>query len=120
MITRFLQRLWPALVAVVLLTGCGGQPPNSPPGAAAREPGRPQSRLERIDAALRATAGFLLSTQSDDGSWKSDVYGQFKEGDALTPSVLLTLLDLPETPQSPEAIERGTKYLRQFAKSDRS
>jgi squalene-hopene/tetraprenyl-beta-curcumene cyclase len=112
--TRLLRRLWPALAAVVLLTGCGGQPPNSSPGAAALEPGRPQSRLERIDAALRAAAGFLLSAQSADGSWKSEVYGQFKEGDALTPIVLVTLLDLPETPHSPEAIERGAKYLRNF------
>lgn len=112
--TRLLRRLWPALAAVVLLTGCGGQPPNSPPGAAAREPGQPQSRLERINAALQLAARFLLSAQSDDGSWKSDVYGQFKQGDALTPIVLSTIPDLPETPQSPAAIQRGAKYLRKF------
>jgi hypothetical protein len=120
MTTWSLRRLWPALAAVVLLTGCGGQPPNSPPGAAAPEPGRPQSRLERIDGALRAAEGFLLSAQSADGSWKSDVYGQFKEGDALTPIVVVTLLELPETPKSPEAIERGAKYLRHFVIGDGS
>src|SRR5262249_43936707 len=113
-----LGRWWPALAAVGPLRGCGGQPPNSPPGAAAREPGRPQSRLERIDAALQSAARFLVSTQSDDGAWKSDDYGQFKQGDALTPIVLLTLLDLPETPQSPAATQLGGKYLRECVADD--
>jgi hypothetical protein len=120
MTTRLPGRLWPALAAVVLLTGCGGQSSNSPPGAAEREPGRPQSRRQRIDAALQSAARFLVSAQSEDGSWKSDVYGQFKEGDALTPIVCVTLLDLPETPKTPEAIERGAKYLRHFVIGDRN
>jgi squalene-hopene/tetraprenyl-beta-curcumene cyclase len=67
---------------------------------------------------LQSAAQFLVSAQSDDGAWKSDVYGQFKQGDALTPIVLLTLLDLPETPQSPAAIQGGARYLRQFVADD--
>jgi len=118
MIAQCERRLWPALAAVVLLTGCGGRPLNLSTGAAAHQPGRPQSRVEKIDAALQAASGFLLSAQSADGSWKSDIYGQFKQGDALTPLVLVTLANLPDCPQRPLAIEKGIRFLQQFVGDD--
>src|SRR5262245_17075453 len=114
-------RLWPALAAALLLTGCG-QPSPDPQLAAATAPppSRSQSRLARIDVALAAAADYLAAAQSADGSWKSDVYGQFKQGDAITPLVLMTLGDLPDAPLRTQPIDRGTRYLEQFVGEDGS
>lgn len=58
------------------------------------------------DLALR----FLLRHQSDDGSWKSETYGAFRDGRALTPHVLrcLSRFDDP-TPAS--AKEKAVAWL---------
>src|SRR5262249_49126887 len=54
---------------------------------------------------------------SDDGAWRSDVYGTFKDGTALTPLVLhaLNLTD-PKSPSIPKA----AKYLADMAQPDGS
>ena len=36
---------------------------------------------------------YLVAQQSEDGAWRSDVYATFKDGTALTPLVLCSLLD---------------------------
>ncbi len=43
--------------------------------------------LRKIDQAILAAQAFLIKHQSADGAWRSDVYGSFKSGDALTPLV---------------------------------
>jgi hypothetical protein len=42
--------------------------------------------------ALKEACHFLTERQSPDGAWRSDIYGVFKEGDALTPLVAHVLL----------------------------
>jgi squalene-hopene/tetraprenyl-beta-curcumene cyclase len=46
---------------------------------------------EVIDRALAIAAGYLSERQSPDGAWRSEVYGVFRNGDALTPLVLHAL-----------------------------
>jgi hypothetical protein len=62
-----------------------------------------------------AAVRFLLARQSPDGAWRSDTYGVFKGGDALTPLVLLTLL---ERGLDDEAVRRGLDYLAAMARPD--
>jgi hypothetical protein len=89
-----------ALAVVVLTAGCLGGP---------------LPLALEIDRSLERGAAFLLARQDDDGAWRSDVYGAFKGGDALTPLVLRALDALPPTPEARRAVARGTDYLAALA-----
>lgn len=71
----------------------------------------PPSRAQRIDEALRKGARFLLARQSADGAWRSDTYGAFKDGTALTPHAIRSLQDVPSAPEVEAAHGRGVGYL---------
>jgi Prenyltransferase and squalene oxidase repeat len=86
------------------LAGCGKG------GTGSSDTPKP-ARIERIDQALTAAAAFLLGCQSDDGGWRSDVYGPFKEGPALTPLVLRTVLSLPAGKDVEARCRKGSAYL---------
>ena len=66
-----------------------------------------------IDDAIGRGAAFLRARQDRDGAWRSEVYGAFKRGDALTPLALRALLGLPapERASAEEAVHRGLDYL---------
>ncbi len=63
---------------------------------------------------------FLVERQSDDGAWRSAVYGPFKEGDALTPVVLMALLEAPDLQRHRQAIDKGTRFLATMVPEDPS
>jgi len=69
---------------------------------------------ERIVRALARGIEFLLRQQSDDGAWRSDTYGTFKDGPALTPLALHALQEA-DHPAGP-ARERSARYLARMAK----
>jgi len=46
---------------------------------------------ERVESSLNAALRFIVSRQSDDGSWRSDVYGTLRDGVTLTPPILKLL-----------------------------
>src|SRR5262245_2518044 len=71
----------------------------------------PPALPERVDRALSTAASFLLKQQADDGSWRSDHYGPFKEGGALTPLVVHTLLVLPDSKETQTTHGKGADYL---------
>ena len=50
----------------------------------------------RVDVALRKAARYLVSNQSPDGAWRSEVYGTMRDGPSLTPLVMSALLFLPQ------------------------
>jgi hypothetical protein len=54
---------------------------------------------------------YLLDHQSADGAWRSEVYGHFRGGDALTPLIVVTLKRCPETAETEEAIRKGLAWL---------
>src|SRR5258708_38416940 len=71
----------------------------------------------RYDAAQKKASEWLASKQSDDGAWRSDVYGVFKDGTALTPLALYALI--LADPKSP-AIPKAARYVAGMAQSDGS
>ena len=68
-----------------------------------------------IDRSLAAAQRFLIAQQAPDGAWRSDVYGQFKDGDALTPLALLALL---ESGDQSAACDKGLAYLSGLVLAD--
>jgi squalene-hopene/tetraprenyl-beta-curcumene cyclase len=67
--------------------------------------------VDRIDHSLAAGTHFLIAAQSADGAWRSDVYAPFKEGDALTPLVVNTLLVQQPSEPLTTACAKGSSYL---------
>jgi hypothetical protein len=78
------------------------------------------ARPAQVDDALARATRFLFERQSPDGAWRSEVYGAFKEGDALTPLVLQALLRLPPSEQRNLACRRGADYLARMVGADGS
>lgn len=100
-----LLSLW--MLAATLLLGCGARSSAVADSAIGTVP--PASLTGRMDDALASAAAFLVSRQSADGAWRSDVYAPFKDGDALTPPVLLALVSSGETHAKETA--RAWEYL---------
>src|SRR5262249_12511191 len=71
-----------------------------------------------MSATLKAAVRFLLDRQSADGAWRSDVYGVFKGGDALTPLALLTLLEAAADEEAVGPVRKGVAYLTAMARPD--
>jgi squalene-hopene/tetraprenyl-beta-curcumene cyclase len=76
------------------------------------------TRVERIDGALSAALQYLRGCQSDDGSWRSDVYGHFKDGPSLTPLALRTLLVLPGSKDAQASCRKGSAFLAGMVQAD--
>lgn len=64
---------------------------------------------------------FLLSQQSDDGAWRSDVYATFKDGTALTGLVVRALQDAADAGEPADAVaarEKASAWLAKFVAPD--
>lgn len=109
--THFSRRRFLRAFAVGCLAGCG------PRGSLLIEPHEP-TRTERIDQALTRAGEFLLKRQSDDGSWRSDHYGPFKDGGSLTPLLLRTLGQLPRDDAADAQYRKGVEYLAGLVQAD--
>ncbi|MFL5338631.1 MAG: hypothetical protein ACJ8F7_00555, partial [Gemmataceae bacterium] len=79
--------------------------------------GEIQRRLFTYDEPRWKAAEFLISKQSTDGAWRSDLVGTFKDGTALTPLVLLALL---HAGAKSLVIWDGAKWLARMVKPDGS
>ncbi len=105
------------LGVLALVAGCSAEKPKAPaktvPQKATEERGR------RIDGSLAAAARFLVSKQSDDGAWRSPVYGAFRDGPELTPHVLSCLYFLPQGGESVRpAFDRGASFKMKLVTKD--
>jgi squalene-hopene/tetraprenyl-beta-curcumene cyclase len=70
-------------------------------------------------ATLPRGVAFLLQQQSPDGAWRSDVYGTFKDGTALTPLVVCALQEAgTSVPGTSDAVRKGSEYLAKLIKPD--
>lgn len=67
-----------------------------------------------VDAAARKSAKYLWKQQSEDGGWHSETYGLLKSGQALTPFVLNTLLQVPDDiyPLPKEKVAKALAFIR--------
>src|SRR6185369_10997432 len=61
--------------------------------------------------AWRRGAGFLAAAQGADGAWRSAHYGVFREGDVLTPLVLVAMQSGPVVAREEQAVVRGARWL---------
>jgi hypothetical protein len=97
----------PFLAALAGLAGCRRPPAaDSRPGGAGPEDSSFAARAARARA---RGADFLLSRQEADGAWRSDTYGTFKDGTALTPLALNALLAAAPGREGP--VRKAAAYL---------
>jgi len=68
-----------------------------------------------IDQAQRRAIQFLAERQSEDGAWKSDTYGVFKDGTALTPLALSAQLAVQP---DHESARKAARWLAGFVKQN--
>jgi hypothetical protein len=102
-------------IAILLLlslpSGCAAPPPAPAPQASAFAP-RVDPLVAQIDQARARARQFLVSRQSPDGAWRSDVYGFLKDGPSLSPHVLLALrMDIRGELDRSDSTRRGVNYL---------
>ncbi len=66
------------------------------------------------DEALRQACEYLWSQQAEDGGWHSGQYAVLRSGQALTPFVLHTLLQVPESvcPRPEGGVPRALDFIR--------
>ncbi len=82
------------------------------------------SARDRIDRALTAATHFLCQRQSPDGAWRSTIYAHFKDGDALTPLAVHSLLAIAQTQeaspgsQTLDCAARGAANLASLTRPD--
>ena len=75
-----------ALLTLVVSAGCATPSSSSP----SRAPDGPL--VTRLDRALARGAGYLIGRRSADGAWRSETYGAFSDGYALTPLATFAVL----------------------------
>lgn len=73
-----------------------------------------KSREPNADVILADACRYLWENQGVDGGWHSEIHGLFKTGQALTPFILFTLMEVPENMyrRSEEKVQRGLSFLR--------
>lgn len=81
-------------------------------------PTAPRPLGEKVARALARGVEFLLRQQTDDGAWRSDTYGTFKDGTALTPLALVALQEADEPPGP--ARQRAGRFLARMVRPDGS
>jgi len=75
---------------------------------------RPAATSAEIDRALARAVDYLAGQQSPDGAWRSNVYPPFKNGDALTPLVLMAIQAAAD-PRHEAALDAGCAYLAKLS-----
>jgi squalene-hopene/tetraprenyl-beta-curcumene cyclase len=71
-----------------------------------------QTRVERIDDSLTKAVEYLMAKQSEDGAWRSETYGCFRDGPTLTPYIMSCLLFLPQGGvQMQGSFRKGARYV---------
>jgi hypothetical protein len=71
---------------------------------------------QKIARALSRGVEFLIRQQSDDGAWRSDTYGTFKDGTALTPLALNSLQDADHPDAA--ARQKAGRFLARMVRPD--
>lgn len=108
---RFLVATTPAAMALI---GC-----RTPPARTSARDNEDERRQRALLEARSNGAKYLASRQAEDGCWKSDVYGPFKFGDALTPLCLRAYLTSPHLRSSERPVDQiavnAASYLSNFA-----
>lgn len=104
-------------MGALLLAGCGaaGDAPPARPTAPAGE-----SLGDRAGDALRKAGRYLISRQSPDGAWRSEQYGAFKDGYALTPTVVVALQQIPDLPNRDAVCQKALDFLSRPVRADGS
>ena len=85
----------------------------APPSLHSEGGGTPEENSLANQILLEASS-YLLSKQSPDGSWRSEVYGLLKSGQSLTPFILNAYLDSPieKSKKHDEKIKKAIEFLR--------
>src|SRR4030042_803461 len=78
-----------------------------------------QTRVERIDDSLTKAVKYLMVKQSEDGAWRSETYGCFRDGPTLTPYIMSCLLFLPQGGVRMQgSFRKGARYVMDMVDED--
>jgi len=78
-----------------------------------------QTRVERIDDSLTKAVEYLMAKQSEDGAWRSETYGCFRDGPTLTPYIMSCLLFLPQGGVRMQgSFRKGARYVMDMVDED--
>ncbi len=75
----------------------------------------PHHLTGKIHSAVRSALAYLIDRQHEDGSWRSQIYGPFKDGPSLTSLIAATLASLQHRADCHAAWSSATKYLAALA-----
>jgi squalene-hopene/tetraprenyl-beta-curcumene cyclase len=79
-----------------------------------------QTLSNSIAHSLTAANNFLTKHQLPDGSWRSQIYGPFKDGQSLTSLIAATLAPLHHRTDCQPAWSRATNYLAAVAPTEQA
>jgi len=75
--------------------------------------------VKRIDLSLSTAAKLIINGQSPDGAWRSETYGCFKGGPALTAYIMSALFFLPQGgTAAKDSFREGVGYLMRMIGDD--
>lgn len=102
------------LVSLTAATGCSRSDVDTSHPLVSNRPVNLTDEASVPQKALARAAGWLWKAQSSDGGWHSETYRLLDSGQALTPFVLYTLLQVPEDVYSrPEGgVKRALAWIR--------
>jgi len=108
------------LSGMASLAGCDTKPGQSPWMQDRVKQTPRQAQPDNPQIALDRSVAWLWKQQQPDGSWRSPQYAMLRSGQAYTPFVLHTLLEiLPDMRAEPEgAVARAVAFIRSQVNSD--
>ena len=104
---------WPSILAVVLLSLAGCDHTTAQPQSTPAVTAQAESQATAKDA-FPAACQWLWKQQAADGGWHSETYALLRSGQSLTPFILHSLLQVPETicPRPTGAVQRALDFIR--------
>jgi hypothetical protein len=110
--------LWP-LIGCVKATNVYEVIPETSTNASCEKVSAEEDLQRRVEQAIRRATVYLIDQQDVDGAWRSKVYGPFRSGSILTPSIAVALAATKEE-QAWKSSSLAARFMSDMIQSDGS